>query len=225
MAIYKWREEWWTPGATTVAYRPLKTDYNDYSWNGYNLTANGSVSLTTIDGVQCAKGWTTSTSYLQSNDVPLPNGGAQRTVSFWYREVSTSWRHHIFNYGEDATYKRFWMQTSWTSFRMVGWGSEYGATGFTLTVGNWYHVVLTYDGTQSLLYYSYTINWTASGGQNWSLNTTAVSSDHPLRLFGAKGSSYFSRGYLSEVIVENRVRTSAEIIDYYNETKWNYGIV
>ncbi len=224
MAIYKWREDWWTPWATTVAYRPLKTDYNDYSWNGYNLTANGWVSLTTIDGVSCAKWWTSATSYLQSNDVQLPSGDAQRTVSFWYREVITSWTHHIFNYGEDATYKRFWMQSAWSSFRMVGGGSEYGATGFTLTIDNWYHIILTYDGTQTLPLYSYKINWTATGGQNWTLNTTAVSSDYPLRLFWAKWSTYYSRWYLSEVIVENRVWTDAEILAYYNANKGNYGI-
>lgn len=219
--IYVWttkvRPSGWQPWANTVAYRPLKSDAQDYSWNWNHLSQTGTITYTTLDGVACAK-WNGDASYLQSTSASLPSSGNSRTVAIWYAEPASTWTHYIVCWGEATTWKTFWLQTSSQKFRFTS--NSNAGTSTTLTLNKWYSFIVTYSSTNKTRMY---VNWVADGTQSTSLTTRAVSSSYPIRLFNRNtNTNYPSSGYLSEVIIENVEWTAQEIADYYNLTKSNY---
>lgn len=207
----------WKPNSNTVVYRPLKEDFKDYSWNWYDLTSNGTITLTTLNWAKCSKSsW--GSAYLQSTTVPLPSWSSARTISMRYAEVTSSSTHYMFMYGEATSPKLFWLNTSSWNFRFnYGWNLW---TSYYVTLNQWALYTITW--------WSWTLKIYVNGNQelsttSYSLNTTAVSSTYTCRLFNRNNNtSYPSTWYLSDVIVENKVWSASEILDYYNDNKASY---
>ena len=80
-------------------------------------------------------------------------------------------------------------------------------------------VTITADSSWRTMY----MNWTQVS--TWSSTITFIST--VLCIGGGSWTSSvdnFFNGYMSDVIIENKVRTAQEISDYYNATKSNYWI-
>ena len=87
---------------------------------------------------------------------------------------------------------------------------------YSWTIGNWYHVVGTQEGSTVKMY----VNWTLI----WTKTRPSYSTPNWWRLWAqftaAAAAKYV--GYISNAILENKVWTAQEILDYYNQTKANY---
>lgn len=216
--IYLW-DPWWIPWENTVAYYPLETDGNDYTWN-YNLT-NSSTTFTTISWVKCAD--FTSNVYLYSTNIPLPSWSSARTFSYWFYNSSVVNDTYFLAYWSHANWCFFAPRTSWTVYSFMGYNRDFN-TSTTVQTWKWQLQTITYDGT-TVKYY---LDWNLIWNSNQSLSTTAIWSTWKFTVWCRLNSSTnpwnYINWYMSNLIVEDKVWTATEITDYYNLTKSDYGI-
>ena len=96
-----------------------------------------------------------------------------------------------------------------------GWGMSY-----SMSANTWYLVTFTRSWTSTALYINGSLIWTWTGDKTWTHNIR-----FKLNNAGDTSSStYSNNAYWSELIWESKVRTADEITNYYNQTKWNYGL-
>ena len=212
MAIYMWREETtppFTPWANTVAYYPLTstTTVNDQSGNNYNLTNTGSVTFWTYKWVNCA-------SFSGSNFLKYSLSYDKRAVTFSW------WGYYIRKNTNNEWFVRWWPNFSaWIdngSNRLNFWWISWP---ILTSDSNWGHIVTTYDGgTTAKLYYNWVLQGTNTSlsPQTWWWFTIGNAN--------INSTTDYWKWWISEVIVENKVRTDQEIADYYNQTKSDYWI-
>ena len=220
----KVRPSGWQPWANTVAYRPLNstTTVNDQSWNNYNLTQTWG-SFGTYSGVDCFyNGWST-TGYFNLTSAPLiPSGNASRTISLW-TNFSSLWSRYVLSYwSQNGTWRGLNLQTTSSySFVNIIWKTLRWPN---ISIGVRYLHTITTEWNE-IKYY---VNWVLQAtNTDTTINTNAITSSLPFRLMRVNNStstSYQTRWYLSEVIIENKARTEQEIQDYYNQIKSNYGL-
>ena len=224
--VYVWttkvRPAWWgwrQPWANTVAYYPLTDDFNDHKWSGtlYNLTSNNA-QITTLNWVKCAD---MNNSYCSANFVinTLPC-----TLVFWNKWKTVS--EGIFNLAfNDSTRNWGWwgMSPLGTTALRVRYGNGTDThSDLTYTIDtNWHLYVLSLDSSWWYLYIdgtttTFTLKSPLSD-PNWS--------GSPFRI-GANEIWWtgWGNGYMGAVILENKARVAQEAFDYYNQTKWNYGL-
>lgn len=215
--------EYRVPGVNTVAYYPLNWDVNDYLWN-YNWTWSWTSAYKTLSSwIQVAYfPETNALSYITSSCTVLPS-----TVSFWMQKelfypTVTEWVQLI---GQANSETWSW-QLRWdchaNSNRFVlewGWGYIWSALpNFWNT--DWHNVVITIQPWDVKVYYDTNLYGTSSSTlyANWNLFIGGNN-------FGANGTNKREmNGCMSEVILEDKVRTAQEIANYYNSTKSLYWI-
>lgn len=201
--------EYRVPWANTIAYYPLTSSstVNDQSWNGYNLTNNWA-SFGTYNGVDCGY---------------FNNANAYKSWSLftWNPTFTVSIRAKITTTSAWKNFWWFWTANGAGCFGLwldrttlyTWWWNNDRNTGYTFDT-NWHHVVFNYSSWSGIVY----VDWTAVYNWTWSPNIqndyTTIGSN--AWLFDKR------RGYLSEAIFEDKVRTAQEISNYYNSTKSNY---
>jgi hypothetical protein len=82
----------------------------------------------------------------------------------------------------------------------------------------WVYAVVTYDGSSMKIYKNWVLNTSASPSYDISWDT------NPLKIWAYWNSSYCFYGYMSEIIIENKIWSAQEVANYYNQTKSLYGI-
>lgn len=203
----------WTPWANTVGYYPLAENFNDYSWNNYNLT-NSWGSITTQSWVSCAYyNWS---SYSQYNGYSITS--AARTINVRCYLWSTTWGMvHISKYNNSSSAGslglfRLSSSTAWAVDR------NWAECSASVSSNARHNIVITQSSSTVKIYIDGSLGNTVSNRPNtlytpdwWSLGSKFYS-----------GHSEKFKGYLSRVILENKIRTATEISDYYNSTKSNY---
>lgn len=214
-------QEWWKPGANTIAYYPLISDALDHSSNNNNLT--GTVSYVTSENKQVAKfSWSshlTASSWVVSTQT--------FTISFWVKLNSSSSEYCLVANANTVSSNDMWINitkfpNSYNIYGLYGkWTSSWWM--FTNPVNpwgwTWVHYVSVFEGSNSIKTYA-----------NWNLlDQTSINSNiaYPSVNFSLWGSESRWRSFdwwLSEVIIEDKARTEQEIADYYNQTKSLYWI-
>lgn len=204
----------WKPWSNTVAYYPLTstTTVNDQSWNNRNLT-NSWVTFWTYKWIDCAYSNMQSLLYNSSFVTNIQN----LTISVRAYYVSNN------NYGGDynqmiwrwwGSSENFWPYIDIPQGRQLRCSPWWIGTIYPANNSKWMHVIVTYNGSNIIKLYV-----------NWVLNATNSSANIPswtnLRIWGRDWYHWWY-GWLSEFIVETKVWTDAEILDYYNNTKSNY---
>ena len=209
------------PTENTFAYYPLTTSsqWNDMkpSWTKYNLT-NTNVSFWTYQWVNCAS--FTSNTWLRYNwSYTLPN---PITVSFRFYQTSipsdTDWKQFMF-YKDGASNTISFQAVKSTSNLRIGVGSS--------------NVDIPINPTWKRCYANVSINsswWTVDVRLNWNRSTYNVWwisswSLQRIVLWNTITWLWFTRQYLwylSEFIIESKLRTSSDKLSYYNKTKWKY---
>lgn len=211
---------WWQPWVNTVAYYPLDTDFNDHSWNWYNLTQN-STQLTTIGWVQCLD---LNNSFCLNNSLVVTS--LPLTIAF-YAKAKASWG--LKSCAIERQYSGSW-GWSWVAL----WAGFYGANYIEVRYGNttnqrdwishnidtnWHFYCITYDTSWCYVY----IDGQATYHPKSSL-INQMANTYPFRI----GMDYewveHWNGYVWEIIIESKTRTAQEVADYYNLTKSLYGI-
>ena len=206
-------QEWWQPWANTVAYYPLKSDFNDASWNGYNLY-NSWGSITTFNGIDCAYYSGNSSVYSENSSVPV---WETRTINF--RSYLPEDRYDIVVFTWQWTYGRVWVGYTVDNSICV-WAMTdfevYWMSWNTPIWWKWVNIVWVVEWYNVYLY----INWELDTSGTRSVKSSSTTR---LRVWGTGGNEWF-KGYVNEVIFEDKARTAQEIADYYNQTKSDYGL-
>lgn len=205
---------WWQPWANTIVYYPLDSTntVNDLSWNWYNLTNAWWVTFGTNEWVDCAY---FNGSYLYYSSLStIPQWNAVRTVSYYVYCQQTDKQHfQRWNSGNDYAFWTFMGGNHHLYISTYLWLS----IEWTVDMTNaWHYVTITHDWATAKLY----IDWQLDSSANWTLNTNWTD----FYIWHCTWVSWDFDKYISNFIVENKVRTAQEVQLYYNQTKANYWI-
>ena len=216
-----WWGGWWQPWANTVAYYPLDSTntVNDLSWNNHTLT--WWATFWTYAGVDCCS-FTSTSSMLKLNS-SLISWTSPFTINMWiYNSTAVNDVQIVSYMGSFSAWAStsLWINPS-TKHLMVGYLSGVDAnfdTSYTVSTGTWFNVWTVYDGTDLSIYVDGT--FVSSVTTAYSL----VSWTTCLGYATYSNMQEYLRGYMSNVIYEDVAWTAQEIADYYDLTKWNYGL-
>ena len=224
--VYGW--EWsWKPWANTIAYYPLtsSTTVNDMKWSGtaYNLTSKWtSPTFWTYWWVSCAY---FSSSWMLYNNSWTWTALWNYTISIWYNKTDNPpqdngsicwlWVWWI-NFGYAVAL--YW-KTRPTSTQWVYWFHNATSQSYVwpYSISWWTNIVIVANWSSWKLY----INWV----QQWSTFTIWSSTPNYIAISRYQSGDTLDRSirwYMSEFIMENKVRTADEVAKYYNSTKANY---
>jgi hypothetical protein len=212
------------PWVNTVLYCPLEDDILDHSGNhtmtlttsSYGTVAKDSTWFYYFNG-----GYITSENYTWPNEV---------TVSMWLKKetkhTSEAWCWAFSGHYKSSHPYHYFAIDTWNSDNthnaefIIYNGSARSVTTNAITEWVWTHVALTYSATTWLTAY---VNGVSVGTYATTWNITSYS--WPTNIWATFAyTNQFYEGYISEVIVESVPRTAQEVTDYYNLTKWNYGL-
>ena len=224
MNVYVWTDilknayigEVWTPWANTIAYYPLETNANDYSWNNRNLTNSW---ITFSDNVWVfnwsAVGkyadnslWNSLTRftysiYVYTTSIPSGmSGGVYNRCRFMF----------IYQWNSSTFDKALYLYDS----SKIG-GYNYDENNSTekivnatwISTNTWYHIAYTFDGTNIKIYKNWVLVDTKACDSCYTWYTSATlwigwneTNNGWMKTFNGK---------LSKVIIENKVRTAEEV--------------
>lgn len=150
----------------------------DSSGNGKTLTNNNSVaSASGVFGGSASLGATNSTNKCFTvNTSPISGSNAPFTLIGWFKFNAVANNAYFINTSETATdtFTRFdWHQpTSVLRFYRVrnGIGQDGPTYSFTPTVGTWYHLAMTYNGSKIYGYVNGSVVATGTSTGNGSVN-------------------------------------------------------
>ena len=202
----------WKPWANTIAYYPLTADYNDHSWNGYNITTVWASQIWTYQWVKCLD--------INNSKLIVSSIDAMTTYSeytwLFYAYWTSNW--YEIQFSAAGSWGWNWPSfRSWNSNEIRWWNPSNTYTTFSSTYcphNTWFLFALVVRSGSWIIYCnnnSSTIKtWVSSPSNNaGTLNIWAVNNQG-------------CYGYLSNLIIEKKARTAQEISDYYNNTKSNY---
>ena len=217
------------PSIGPIAYFPFTGNAADSSLHGNDCTVNGATLTTDRFGrLNSAYQFNGSTSFIgTTNPTSLPISNDPRSVSLW-----------VFEDGPNATQKTqcvvFWGTTYSTgeSFGLevegnplspkpripyfVGWGQDMlGNT--TLNLGQWYHLVMTYDGTTGNIYLNNVLDASSALALNTVLNADGLMIG---KISPNGGNHSFFNGRIDDVRIYNRVIDTSEISALYHQGGW-----
>lgn len=211
------------PNVNTVWYRPLESDCKDYSWNWYDGTWS-SPSYTkswTINNVAYFNG-----SYIDLSTFRITEDNT--TINVWVKSTSTNSWQEVFDANDDSgsttsvTY--FWYNWPWgvsNQYWMqhaVPWWSYWVAyTSWWPFQDVWKNICVVMNTSWIKIYMNWVLQSTSSN-LSWRMVWTPDASIWWRKHWNEN----FFRWYISEFIWENKARTTKEILNYYNSTKWNY---
>lgn len=212
----------WTPWANTVAYYPLTSvsTVDDESGNNRDLT-NSWIIFGDYWWVDC--GYFDGSVYASFSWFSLDNSA--RTVNFWAYCTWSVWGYYAVAHISDFSAHPSW--SLWVKFN--NWNTNVwpwdwvnaSAETVTATVTAWWHnIVVVQESTAVKLYVDGTLIGTNSSypSESWTPSGWSV---------GSKNASTHSErfiGYVSNLILEDKVWTATEVADYFDQTKSTYWI-
>jgi len=231
MWVYIYTEEQeWQPGENTVAYYPLETDANDYSWNNRNPTNIGSAITfgTDSDGNKCANFTTNSNSYIQY-------WSQWSNINFWTTETTIAfWLEATSNTGSSMNY------SNWVLTWQVWWSYSV-AVLISATPAAWTVWDLGVNTGGSVLVLASSIYWT---WPHCYILTTDTNWDYAIyidgTLYNSSTTTFSNLSWnncymwydprdtsglrhlvwnLRQVVFETKKRTADEALWFYNATK------
>ena len=223
MWVYIWKQwQEWQPWEDTLLYLPLNsTDtYLDKSWNNISTT-NSNVTFWQYQWVDCGIfNW--SNTHIQVTPFAIPS-----TITVLYRtywpSYSSSYDAKIFDARSNPTI---------TTWKIPTTRSEWNA--YFAWLNNWWLNTVQWINDQWFLFVVTVWWWTVNIYAIWdNLNihlsdSLTINAGTPSQInIGNEynnGASRYYNGWISKLILEDRVWSEDEISDYYNLTKSNYGL-
>lgn len=201
---------WWQPWANTVGYRPLETDLKDYSWNNYDFTTYS--WTTTFVNWMVQTNWkiyrNSVMNNLRWNDFTLlmyivpSNNSSDESYLFFSNNNNLAYCTINFWYWF-WTYRLGWV---------VNWTREWNYYSASL---DWNPHLLCVTKSWN----SYDLYLDGVFAQNETTNV-AIPADTYMVLWNVTSKTKTMKFW--KLIIEDRKWTAQEILNYYNQTKWNY---
>lgn len=210
----------WQPWVNTIAYWRLNWNTLDSSWNDRNLSVRTwSISYGVLSWWQNYWIFDGNTVLSHKSNYVWLN---RWTLLAYIYYMSTSGILLADNQDMDNS-NNYYYASSYTSsqYRPLYYWLSGGQTTAPWT-WQWFLFAITQDGN-GLKYYK---NWTLVS----TISTTKFlnGTSHNQRSVGglARWTQYYDKinWYVSDVILEDKIRTAQEISDYYDLTKWTYWI-
>lgn len=204
-----------------MSYYKFENNVNDISGNGYNgILMNYIANSGTINGATPVQGQVSGAYSFDGNDninigtTGLPTGTSARTVEAWFKLASYpsgSNERDIISYGSAVTNQAFVVGVTGPSEHIFF--SQWGAIieGPVISLNQWYHVVVTYDGTTQRIYLNGNTNPVASGSLAMSTSAAGIQIGN----FVGSGIDRHFDGIIDEIRIYNRALTSTEISQSY----------
>ena len=215
LTLKNFYKQWWQPWANTLVYYPLENDTNDHSGNSNNLT--GTVSYVTSANKQVAKFSWNSHLTASSSVVSVQTF----TISFWVKLNSNSSEQCLVaNANTDSWINITKFPNSYDIYGLYGPSRWWMNTGpVNPWSWTWVHYVSVFEGSNSIKTYS---NWNLTDQTSISSNIAYPSVNFSLWWSVTRWRNF--DGWLSEVIIEDRLWSAQEISDYFDQTKSLYWI-
>ncbi|MGB3006904.1 MAG: LamG domain-containing protein, partial [Chitinophagaceae bacterium] len=212
-----------------VAYYPFNGNANDESGNAINPTYTGAgVTLTTDRFGNTNKAYNfdgAANSYIRMPADLLPT--TNRTISLWFNVPDVSNRPGLLGYGGNGSYGTTLLMglncTGTGQYWVQGHGGLNGI-GYTypaVPVNNWYHWVLTINGSEQKIYVNGELKSTAN---TFSGSTAVVGKDLALGVItspsGVAPYTDINVGYLNgkldDVRIYDAAMSDAQVLNLYN---------
>ena len=207
--------DWWKPWENTLWYYEFTNNLNDSSWKWNNLSqAHSWYTYNTTWDIT----YLTNTSWRISRSISWVDLN-NMTVSCWLRKTSSSTVSVVWSYWMSSWTRLYWtwIIVDWSNkIRIFVYGSDITST-LTASYNNWHHIVLTNNNGTSTVY----LDWT-----NKRTTTKTFTKENTLFSLLANPDTNQDphKWNIDSVILETKVRTDQEVLDYYNKTKSLYGI-
>lgn len=173
---------------------------------------NGTVSGATNTAAKLSNGYSFngSSNYINHSTTGIVSTGASaKSIALWIKATNFSGTRRIFTTGGASSTQGFTiMQYSGTSkIYFTDEGVAYTGTT-TLSNDTWYHVAVTYDGTNIRFYLNGSLESTSAR----TLATTATETN----IGRSSGGSEFFLGLIDELGIWDKMLTNAEVLELYN---------
>ena len=178
----------------------------------------------TVNGATWTSGWKVNGAYsFDGTDdyIQLPNDlwYSNNVSTFaWFKSNWTPkwWYHMVFGWAQrELSIPAAWQLRAWL---YVNWERSVANHGAWLTDWNWHLVWMTYDWSTKKVYIDWALVWTVSIA--WTLTT---SFNRTIWRYGTR-TDYYTNWQIDEARIYNRTLSEAEVLDYYNSTKWQYWV-
>jgi hypothetical protein len=151
--------------------------------------------------------------YITTPMTNFPSGAAARSVSLWMKWNGSTTYNIIFGYGDDAAGNKLFGAFLNSGGSLYCWNNYQTAssnydTGIDIAVGNWTHVVLTYDGTNVMAYKNGVLVDTRAKALDTVLEKSAIGRN-------AWSTSYFA-GSIDNMMLFDKELSPDEISYLYN---------
>jgi len=203
----------WQPWANTIAYYPLNSTYTDtdQSWNWNNGTTVWTLSY-----------WNNYCQFSSWNYISIPKiipyWANPYTILVWYNTPDASWHQNVVYCQVNSNRNNTGSALFIYQWHLYYWGKgnyDWDISSVSISNDTWYNIVFTYNWTQ--------LECFVNGVSKWTFNRN-ISSTAPDTANIGKSLIEICIGKTSNLIIENKVRTAQEVLDYFDLTKWNYWI-
>lgn len=217
---YTWWGGGWQPSADTILYLPLNSTYQatDQSWK-QRTTTNYNVTFGTYQWVDCWE-FTTNT---RISVTPFSIDFSKYTMAVWCYCTAAQWDGKILDMRNNINWIFVYWSGNWYAYTWIvnsGWQD----TNFN----PWWQYQ-----NQRVLVYSTLDNWNMnfylkgngldlSANMSVQLNSTVTPNYITVWQEFNNGAARHYVWWLSELILESKVRTAQEREDYFNQTKDKY---
>lgn len=220
---------WWQPWVNTIAYYPLTSTstVNDMSGNGYNMTLHNNPIFWTSYWVDCMKSywsdWVWGWNWLYTTS--LSTSSLWNSFSIWcWALLEASSFIGVISETSTPSWNWLWIvleNASVKSERLLNNTINRIRYSWTITKNVWHYILTTYDNWAWNIYYDWQLvaTWIYNIG-----SAPYIAIWVYLLEWTPTWNNYACNWYISNVILENKVRTAQEVSDYFDQTKWDYWI-
>jgi len=215
--------QWWQPWANTLAYLPLNWNANDYSGNGNNWTVYNAnwVTENNRQYIQGTNSTNNSWAYVVLPIIPITS---ECTFSAWvkFNTSNTQYCNIVWCYyhtDDSKCLSSFTLDSStwWVNCSNGSW--LYNIVGQT-SISIWWHLVtVTIKAWEQKWFLDGVVKWTTGNATNFAATNTVPFTIN--RLYNSTVTWWCA---VWDFILEDKVRTAQEVVDYYDLTKSLYGI-
>ena len=208
-----------------VAYYPFNGNTLDESGNGNDCTNHGAtLTEDRFGNINSAYIFNGTSNYMDNlNPNLLPEGNNPRTISAWIMSTGTTELYQtIISYGTCSNNNLFGIERAGDSGReffeniLAHFWNNYSFSTSIIEFNKWYHIVITYDQTNLIIYVNSKVEATTTKNINTVLNS------YGLRIGLSPpndGWHQHFKGVIDDIRIYNRALSESEVLDIYNETK------